>query len=1009
MALIDMKSNLAIGVGSKQTPQSFTDGHSATTITGTKTFPTPPRTKIESKVFSAVNRQGEELKFQFNDKFSTKTIKEMQVPGLQKYYDRAFKNSDPLGARNNDRLGFDEPFILKGIGDRWGPGGLGKLDLGLVRAGAVTQAARTVADVIRIGKFLLTPRGIGFAIKQDILQKMNAGGEFGFGTLGAMLGQKLGKPVTLNAKQQRFSTGRDIFRDTPGGRGLGQGYPTVDEMKGSDIRTWRPTSLIDSLPIGAHYVRHKVPAGSPSIQLVKNIGNFLVDSGDGVLKFIDGIDVAFPHVSLNPDFKAGDILTGAGKAIKGAANGIVDVFPNIYDTAKGGVQAIGEGIANIVGGIQPPKITFGNMDSFTSLFPGLIQLPKIKAPDFSGLTSMLGGLANVAAGLLKGVASGIGSALGGLSLPKLPNMRLPNVSLPKLNLNLGNPFEGMLNAAKGINLNFPKFSGSGGLGLGSFEMPDLSGIFPTIRLGVQISKGSLHFDMAAFDEGKAKFQSGLQNLLTQPDALKTVPAQNFGKENVDIPGTMGIKKHRDTRLRYGIHVEDVGSSQTDFSHNFFDTPNLYYTIAQPSVAQDNKGGLTNIYSEENAYTSIFLGKLGVNVMHGLGIYPGEFSEDDMPMAFSAGFLSGARYGIEDKNFPLNTEKKAPTNANITPTFPDNAVTRAGSTAARLQKYKMLDYGSLEDSNKYESRQDKAAISRGLGDGGAAGRTAVIEDGKVIKVDGAGGLKNTLNDHLNLHPYGGSSVDINANDTEIDFVPLKFRDMVNGKWIIFRCILESVSDTSSPEYAEERYIGRPDKVYVYQGATRNVSLTFKVMPKSVQELVTLWDKLNYLKGLLYPTIQNNRMVSPFFSFTLGDMFDKQPMIFQSLNFSIDAASTWEIKPGIRLPKLINVSADMRIVDKTTPQTTGKHFDLDWLSDNLKHGTFANDPWLPDSLTPNRMTSLFDSLGIAGVDKDVFTKLAAGTAAIKVKEALIDSLKSDVDVPNIDLPKLPSVGL
>jgi hypothetical protein len=120
------------------------------------------------------------------------------------------------------------------------------------------------------------------------------------GSLKKIIGDKLGKPhkLMLEPKQQRFSTGRDIFRDTPGGRGLGQGYPTVDEMKGSDIRTWRPTSLIDSLPIGAHYVRHKVPAGSPSIQLVKNIGNFLVDSGDGVLKFIDGIDVAFPHVSL---------------------------------------------------------------------------------------------------------------------------------------------------------------------------------------------------------------------------------------------------------------------------------------------------------------------------------------------------------------------------------------------------------------------------------------------------------------------------------------------------------------------------------------------------------------------------------------------------------------------------------------------------------------------------------------------------------------------------------------
>ena len=36
----------------------------------------------------------------------------------------------------------------------------------------------------------------------------------------------------------------------------------------TDIRTWRPTSIIDSLAIGAHSVRHLQPAGSPSVQLV---------------------------------------------------------------------------------------------------------------------------------------------------------------------------------------------------------------------------------------------------------------------------------------------------------------------------------------------------------------------------------------------------------------------------------------------------------------------------------------------------------------------------------------------------------------------------------------------------------------------------------------------------------------------------------------------------------------------------------------------------------------------
>ena len=216
MALRDMKSDLSKGVGSKQTPQSFVDGHSSTIVTGQKTFGEPPRIIPSPKNLSALSRQSEQLNYEFGNTFVTETILERQTPGLQKYYDRAFSQTDPIGARNNNRLGFDEPFILREIGDRWGPGNLGSIDGGIVRAGIVTSAARTVADVQRIGKFLLTPRGVGFIAKQNILQGLNAGGPvlspLG-GDLRNIIGQRLGKPkLLLEPKQQRFSTGRDGFR-----------------------------------------------------------------------------------------------------------------------------------------------------------------------------------------------------------------------------------------------------------------------------------------------------------------------------------------------------------------------------------------------------------------------------------------------------------------------------------------------------------------------------------------------------------------------------------------------------------------------------------------------------------------------------------------------------------------------------------------------------------------------------------------------------------------------------
>jgi hypothetical protein len=71
----------------------------------------------------------------------------------------------------NKDFGFDQPYVLRDIGQRWGFG-IG-FDEGLVRGGAVTAAERIVQDVFRIGKFLLSAKGLLFVAKQVGLQLMN--------------------------------------------------------------------------------------------------------------------------------------------------------------------------------------------------------------------------------------------------------------------------------------------------------------------------------------------------------------------------------------------------------------------------------------------------------------------------------------------------------------------------------------------------------------------------------------------------------------------------------------------------------------------------------------------------------------------------------------------------------------------------------------------------------------------------------------------------------------------
>ena len=678
-----------------------------------------------------------------------------------------------------------------------------------MRAGAVTQAARTLADVIRLGKFAVTPKGVAFAAKQVILQKQNAANFYG-----------------PNFDENLFTPKKQRGPD---------GVPQ-DE---TDIRTWSPTSIIDSLPIGMHAYRHQSLQGSPTQFLINKASNFIEDLGDGTIKILGDVKTNFPEV-------------------------MADIGTNL--------TTLKDGLSNIIrDNIKKPKFIFGDNSSLTSFFPSLIQVPAIATPNFSGITNMLGGLASEAASLAASAAKNAAKALGGISLPKISLPPLPNLKIPKLpDIKIpsisADVFSGISQVAKFLIPTVPKFAGTGGLGIGA----NFGGnpFRPIADLKAAVSNPSFHYNMKQDDDNASK---------------------------------------------------DVK--------------------------------LTNIYNKDFKYNNAK--EFGQGVRFGLGsqieLEDAEtFDSTFLPTALSAGFLFGTKFG------ETKTVKKTPLNANIVPksidgTIPNAVVQGRDKKGHRLDSYKLASYGQLnqEDGYGYKKQGENADVVRGIGSPGATSRIVLDEEGNVIKVTGASGYSNELTDKVNLHPYGGAkSVDA-LNDNNMDFVPLKFRDIVNGKWIIFRAILESVSDTASPEYAEERYIGRPDKVYVYQGATRNVNITFKVMPKSVQELITLWEKLNYLRGLVYPKIEDNRMVSPFFSFTLGDMFDKQPMIFQSLNYSIDTQSNWEIKPGLRLPKLINVSADMRVIDKQVPQTTGKHYDLDWLQENLEYGTLSRDPSLQGS--------------------------------------------------------------
>ena len=224
------------------------------------------------------------------------------------------------------------------------------------------------------------------------------------------------------------------------------------------------------------------------------------------------------------------------------------------------------------------------------------------------------------------------------------------------------------------------------------------------------------------------------------------------------------------------------------------------------------------------------------------------------------------------------------------------------------------------------------------------------------------------DRVNLIPYGEEEHK-GKSYRDLDFIPFKFYDVNNKKSIVFRAILSGITDQFTPEYSSERYIGRPDNVHVYMGTNREISFTFDIYPKSEEELLTLWEKMNYLAGLTYPSYDTTGtgMIAPFCKLTLGQMYDNTSGYISSLTYTVMDSSTWETTFA-KLPKYIQASCTFVYIGDRLPKTDGKHYE---------------GPWIPEDEYQSALDTLFG---------DTFGGLFGGdsTDALKVTGDILDKV-------------------
>ena len=227
------------------------------------------------------------------------------------------------------------------------------------------------------------------------------------------------------------------------------------------------------------------------------------------------------------------------------------------------------------------------------------------------------------------------------------------------------------------------------------------------------------------------------------------------------------------------------------------------------------------------------------------------------------------------------------------------------------------------ADDFNRRGDGKKISDSVGHPGKLGEK--IRGGKRFGIT-KGNLKSSNVDKVNALPYPLDYKESPDNPELKDFIKFRFRDVITNRYIIFRAILDGISDSITPEYGEERYIGRPDKVYVYQGADRTVSFNFSIYPKTKQEFPILMQKLNHLIGLCYPNYTEEQlMITPFIELTLGDMFVDAAGILSGLTVTVEESSTWEIDEGLQFPHYIKAACEFKYIGNNKLSSTSiKHY-------------------------------------------------------------------------------------
>jgi predicted outer membrane lipoprotein len=122
------------------------------------------------------------------------------------------------------------------------------------------------------------------------------------------------------------------------------------------------------------------------------------------------------------------------------------------------------------------------------------------------------------------------------------------------------------------------------------------------------------------------------------------------------------------------------------------------------------------------------------------------------------------------------------------------------------------------------------------------------------------------------------------------------------------------------------MGRGEKFYKYNTFSRDMSLSFKIVADSKDNLGIMYSLLNTLASSLAPTYTDSGyMAGNLHKLTVGNYIASQFGIINSLSYDIMEESPWEIEKDNQLPMYIAVSMKFTPIHNFRPESqfSGTH--------------------------------------------------------------------------------------